>query len=207
MTPGGSKVSAHTQSRRIAIGVAAGVATGLFLGDAAAILQPIADGYIRLLQMTVLPYVTIADHQRPRRTRPGAGEDAGQACRPDPGAAVGRGACRRARWSDMMFPRPRERLVLQHDAARGARSVRLPRPLHSDQPVQLARQQHRAGGRAVQHRRRAGADRRAEQGRAARRADASPAARSRARRDFIVSLTPYRRVRHCRGRRRHARPR
>src|SRR3954463_652101 len=60
MTPGGSKVSAHTQSRRIAIGVAAGVATGLFLGEAAGILQPIADGFIRLLQMTVLPYVTIA---------------------------------------------------------------------------------------------------------------------------------------------------
>jgi Na+/H+-dicarboxylate symporter/ABC-type amino acid transport substrate-binding protein len=60
MTPGASKASAHIHSRRIAIGVAAGVGTGVFLGEAAGIFQPVADGFVRLLQMTVLPYVTIA---------------------------------------------------------------------------------------------------------------------------------------------------
>jgi Na+/H+-dicarboxylate symporter/ABC-type amino acid transport substrate-binding protein len=47
-------------SRRIAIGVVAGFATGLFFGEYTAILQSVADGYIRLLQMTVLPYVTVS---------------------------------------------------------------------------------------------------------------------------------------------------
>jgi Na+/H+-dicarboxylate symporter/ABC-type amino acid transport substrate-binding protein len=61
VTPQASaKASAQAQSRWIAIGVAAGICTGVFLGEAAAILQPVADGFIRLLQMTVLPYVTIA---------------------------------------------------------------------------------------------------------------------------------------------------
>src|SRR3954471_15555822 len=60
MTRDVTKASAQAHSRWIAIGVVAGVGTGVFLGDAAAILQPIADGFIRLLQMTVLPYVTIA---------------------------------------------------------------------------------------------------------------------------------------------------
>ena len=47
-------------SRRILIGVIAGIATGAFLGEYAAILQVVADGYVRLLQMMVLPYVTIS---------------------------------------------------------------------------------------------------------------------------------------------------
>jgi Na+/H+-dicarboxylate symporter/ABC-type amino acid transport substrate-binding protein len=60
MTRDGSKTSAEKLSRRIPIGLVAGIATGVFLGDAAAVLQPVADGFVRLLQMTVLPYVTIA---------------------------------------------------------------------------------------------------------------------------------------------------
>src|SRR3954471_16097178 len=47
-------------SARIAIGIGAGVAVGLFLGDRASVLQVFADAYIKLLQMTVLPYVTIS---------------------------------------------------------------------------------------------------------------------------------------------------
>jgi Na+/H+-dicarboxylate symporter len=47
-------------SRRILIGVLAGAATGVVFGDATAVLQIVADGYVRLLQMTVLPYVTIS---------------------------------------------------------------------------------------------------------------------------------------------------
>jgi Na+/H+-dicarboxylate symporter/ABC-type amino acid transport substrate-binding protein len=51
---------ASNLSRRIMWGVVAGIATGLLFGEATAILQIVADGYVRLLQMTVLPYVTIS---------------------------------------------------------------------------------------------------------------------------------------------------
>ena len=44
-------------SARILIGLGAGIFTGLFFGEPAAILQPGADIYIRLMQMTVLPYL------------------------------------------------------------------------------------------------------------------------------------------------------
>ncbi|UCE90702.1 MAG: cation:dicarboxylase symporter family transporter, partial [Pseudomonadota bacterium] len=37
-------------------GLAAGVALGLFVGEYAAVLQPIGDGFVMLLQMAVLPY-------------------------------------------------------------------------------------------------------------------------------------------------------
>ena len=38
----------------------AGVATGLFLGERVAPLGVVADGFVQLLQMTVLPYVTVS---------------------------------------------------------------------------------------------------------------------------------------------------
>jgi Na+/H+-dicarboxylate symporter/ABC-type amino acid transport substrate-binding protein len=41
-------------------GLVAGAAIGLFAGERTAVLQPLADGYIKLLQMTVLPYVTLS---------------------------------------------------------------------------------------------------------------------------------------------------
>lgn len=47
-------------SSRILIGLGLGVFVGLFFGEAAAALQPIADVYIRLMQMTVLPYLVMA---------------------------------------------------------------------------------------------------------------------------------------------------
>src|SRR5262249_44659819 len=47
-------------SARIVRGVLAGIATGVIFGEYAAVLQVVADGYVRLLQMTVLPYVTIS---------------------------------------------------------------------------------------------------------------------------------------------------
>jgi Na+/H+-dicarboxylate symporter len=46
-------------SARILIGLGAGVAAGLFVGERAAMLQPVADAYIRLMQMTVLPYLVL----------------------------------------------------------------------------------------------------------------------------------------------------
>jgi Na+/H+-dicarboxylate symporter/ABC-type amino acid transport substrate-binding protein len=47
-------------SRKVLIGVAAGVAVGLFVGERAAKLQVWADAYVQLLQMTVLPYVVVS---------------------------------------------------------------------------------------------------------------------------------------------------
>lgn len=47
-------------SRKIVVGLAAGIVTGLVLGELVAPLQIVADGFVRLLQMTVLPYVTVS---------------------------------------------------------------------------------------------------------------------------------------------------
>jgi Na+/H+-dicarboxylate symporter/ABC-type amino acid transport substrate-binding protein len=47
-------------SSRIAAGLTAGGAVGLFFGERAAGLQIVADAYIKLLQMTVLPYLIVS---------------------------------------------------------------------------------------------------------------------------------------------------
>jgi Na+/H+-dicarboxylate symporter/ABC-type amino acid transport substrate-binding protein len=47
-------------SRKILLGLGLGVLLGLFLGEHAAFLQVAADGYVKLLQMTVLPYVVVS---------------------------------------------------------------------------------------------------------------------------------------------------
>ena len=49
-----------SSTRNILIGLALGVATGLFLGEKAGVFQLVAEGYLRLLQMTVLPYVMVS---------------------------------------------------------------------------------------------------------------------------------------------------
>jgi Na+/H+-dicarboxylate symporter len=46
-------------STQIIIGLALGILVGLFFGEPAAALQPLADVYIRLMQMTVLPYLVL----------------------------------------------------------------------------------------------------------------------------------------------------
>ena len=46
--------------KQILIGLAAGILTGLFLGEEAAALEWVADGFVKLLQMMVLPYITVA---------------------------------------------------------------------------------------------------------------------------------------------------
>ena len=45
---------------KILIGLGAGIAVGLFFGEQAAVLQWVADAFVKLLQMTVLPYVTLS---------------------------------------------------------------------------------------------------------------------------------------------------
>jgi Na+/H+-dicarboxylate symporter len=47
-------------TRQILIGLVLGIFTGLFLGERVGPLSLIAEGFIKLLQMTVLPYVTIS---------------------------------------------------------------------------------------------------------------------------------------------------
>ncbi len=46
-------------STQIIVGLALGLVVGLFFGEPAAVLQPLADIYIRLMQMTVLPYLVL----------------------------------------------------------------------------------------------------------------------------------------------------
>ncbi|NWF84712.1 MAG: cation:dicarboxylase symporter family transporter [Bryobacteraceae bacterium] len=45
---------------QILIGLVGGIGLGVFLGDLAAPLKVVADGYVKLLQMTVLPYVVVS---------------------------------------------------------------------------------------------------------------------------------------------------
>jgi Na+/H+-dicarboxylate symporter/ABC-type amino acid transport substrate-binding protein len=47
-------------SVRILIGLGLGILTGLFLGELAQPLQVVSDAYIRLMQMTVVPYMAVA---------------------------------------------------------------------------------------------------------------------------------------------------
>jgi hypothetical protein len=47
-------------SNRILIGLGAGVIVGLFFGERSSALKWAADGFVKLLQMTVLPYVTVS---------------------------------------------------------------------------------------------------------------------------------------------------
>jgi Na+/H+-dicarboxylate symporter len=49
-----------SSSRHILVALAGGTAPGLFLGELVAPLQWVAEAYIKLLQMTVLPYVTVS---------------------------------------------------------------------------------------------------------------------------------------------------
>jgi Na+/H+-dicarboxylate symporter/ABC-type amino acid transport substrate-binding protein len=49
-----------TFSQQVLAGLAAGVMTGLFFGERTAALDMFADGFVKLLQMTVLPYVTLS---------------------------------------------------------------------------------------------------------------------------------------------------
>jgi Na+/H+-dicarboxylate symporter/ABC-type amino acid transport substrate-binding protein len=49
-----------TFSRQVLIGLALGLFAGLFFGEAVAPLGMVASGFVKLLQMTVLPYVTLS---------------------------------------------------------------------------------------------------------------------------------------------------
>lgn len=55
-----SERSRMTLSRKIVIGLTAGIACGLFFGEVCGRLSIIGDSYIALMQMTVLPYIVLA---------------------------------------------------------------------------------------------------------------------------------------------------
>jgi Na+/H+-dicarboxylate symporter len=49
-----------SSSNKIIVGLLSGVSVGIFLGDHAALFKIVADGFVKLLQMTVLPYITLS---------------------------------------------------------------------------------------------------------------------------------------------------
>jgi Na+/H+-dicarboxylate symporter len=49
-----------SSSTKILIGLSAGVFVGLFFGEHAGVLKVVADAFVKLLQMTVLPYITLS---------------------------------------------------------------------------------------------------------------------------------------------------
>ncbi len=49
-----------SSSTKILVGLLSGVFVGLFLGEHASVLKIFADGFVKLLQMTVLPYITLS---------------------------------------------------------------------------------------------------------------------------------------------------
>jgi Na+/H+-dicarboxylate symporter/ABC-type amino acid transport substrate-binding protein len=53
-------VKGMTFSNKILVGLSTGIVVGLFLGEYASALTWAADGFVKLLQMTVLPYVTVS---------------------------------------------------------------------------------------------------------------------------------------------------
>ena len=54
------KLRSTTSSTKILVGLASGILFGLFFGEHASVLKVAADGFVKLLQMMVLPYITIS---------------------------------------------------------------------------------------------------------------------------------------------------
>jgi Na+/H+-dicarboxylate symporter len=53
-------IARMTSSTKILVGLVSGVLVGVFFGELAAVLKVVADGFVKLLQMTVLPYITLS---------------------------------------------------------------------------------------------------------------------------------------------------
>jgi Na+/H+-dicarboxylate symporter len=54
------KSRSMSSSTKIVVGLLSGVFVGIFLGEHAAFLKIVADAFVKLLQMTVLPYITLS---------------------------------------------------------------------------------------------------------------------------------------------------
>jgi Na+/H+-dicarboxylate symporter len=49
-----------SSSTKILVGLISGAFVGLFLGEHAGVFKVVANGFVKLLQMTVLPYITLS---------------------------------------------------------------------------------------------------------------------------------------------------
>ena len=49
-----------TSSTKILLGLVLGIVVGLFLGEHAGVFEIAADGFVKLLQLAVLPYITLS---------------------------------------------------------------------------------------------------------------------------------------------------
>ena len=45
---------------KIIVGFSLGIAIGAFFGEGASVLKPLGTAYIRLLQMAIVPYITVS---------------------------------------------------------------------------------------------------------------------------------------------------
>ena len=104
-------------SRQILIGLTLGVLTGVFFGERVAFLQVGAEIYVKLLQMTVLPYVTVSLISGLGRLDARTGQGAWPEGRRGHGRSVGDRAGRRVPVSAHV-PVRRNRIVFQHDPDR-----------------------------------------------------------------------------------------
>ena len=137
-----------TFSRQILAGLALGILTGLFFGERAAALKWAADGFVKLLQMMVLPYITVSIIASLGSLQPSELRTLGLRAAAVIGGLWLAGA--RVRLPDPAdVSLGAERVVLQLEPRRAAARLRLHRPVHSREPVQLPGEQRRAGRGAV----------------------------------------------------------
>ena len=158
-----------TFTRKILVGLGAGIAVGLFFGESACGPEI---GRRRLRQAAADDGAALRhglDRDEPGIAQLRAGAHPGAPRRRGAWRALGGRVALRVPDSAGVSRR-RQRHVLQLGAARAPSGLQLRRSLHPVEPVQLARQQHRSRRRAVLGHRRRGADRRRAQAEAARRA-------------------------------------
>ena len=161
-------------SRQILVGLALGILTGLFFGEQAAALKWAADGFVKLLQMMVLPYITVSIIASLGSLRPSEVRTLGLRA-----AAVIGGlwlvALSFAFLIPLTFPHVQNASFFSSSLVERRAAVQLHRPVHSREPIQFPREQRRAGRRPVLPHSGHRPDRRRTQGASARR----PAGRQR----------------------------
>ncbi|MBW2233096.1 MAG: cation:dicarboxylase symporter family transporter, partial [Deltaproteobacteria bacterium] len=134
-------------SAQILVAMLLGLAAGLFFGELVESIKIVGDGFILLLQMTVLPYVSVS-----LVSGLGSLRAEGAAA-----LAVRAGTALLVLWSLALEPgfprnpddplrvsRLAERFLLQHESGGDREELRLSRSLHSFEPLPLALGIHRS---------------------------------------------------------------